>query len=271
MHNVFASTGAFIGRPNGRDFYLLRELAPQVDCDGFELMFYDTWYGRERELIDFLSTLGLSFQTYHCEKRIGELLAEERFSEAFDLFELNCSIARDVGSKLMILHLWNGPISDSNISANFSAYPELQKIAEKHGITLTAENVLSRGKSPLTLWHLLRKTSPDALFTYDTKMAQFDLENEVAFSPENIAIWDNVRHLHINDRVGGYRDWSSYRALHIGTGDVDFDAFFEGLKGVGYKGDFTVEANAFLPDGTLDLAALNESIKKVRELAKRLE
>lgn len=271
MHRVFASTGAFIGRPNGRDFRLLRELAPQVKCDGFELMFYDTWYGRERELIDFLGALGLSFPTYHCEKHIGELLAEERFSEAYERFEVNCSVAKDIGAKLMVIHLWNGPISDSNIGANFSAYPELQKIAAKYGITPTAENVISNGRSPLTLWHILRETSPDALFTYDTKMAQFDFENEVAFSPENIVFWDNVRHLHINDRVGGYRDWSSYRALNIGQGDVDFGAFFDGLKRVGYKGDFTVEANAFLPDGTIDLKALNESIEKVRVLAEGLK
>ena len=271
MHKVFASTGAFIGRPNGRDFRLLCELAPQVSCDGFELMFYDDWYGHERELIDFLGTLGLSFPTYHCEKRIGELLAEERFSEAYDLFEMNCKVADEVGSNLIVIHLWNGPISDSNISANFSAYPELQRIAAKHGVILTSENVISNGRSPLTLCKLLREKSPDALFTYDTKMAQFDLEHEAAFLPENIDFWGSVRHLHINDRIGGYRDWSSYRALNIGEGDVNFEAFFDGLRKVGYKGDFTVEASAFLPDGSLDLKSLNKSIEKVRKLAEILK
>ena len=271
MHKVFASTGAFIGRPNGRNFYLLEELAPRIDCDGFELMFYDDWYGREREMTGFLNTLGLDFPTYHCEKRVGELLAKERFSEAYEMFEINCSVAHDIGSKLMILHLWNGAISDSNIGANFSAYHELQRIAAKYGIILTSENVISSGRSPLTLCKMLLEFSPDALLTYDTKMAQFDLENAAAFTQENLYVWNSVRHLHINDRVGGYRDWSSYRALNIGRGDVDFDTFFDGLKSVGYKGDFTVEATAFLADGTLDLDALNKSIEKVRNLAERLK
>lgn len=271
MHKVFASTGAFIGRPNDRNFYLIKDLAARITCDGFELMFYEDWYAKERELTDFLNALGLSFPTYHCEKRIGELLAQERFSEAYEKFERNCSVAQDIGSKLMILHLWNGPISDSNIAANLSAYPELQKLAAKYGIILTSENVISSGRSPLTLCKMLIESSHDALLTYDTKMAQFDLENEAAFTRENLYVWNSVRHLHINDRVGGYRDWTSYRALNIGQGDVDFEAFFDGLIKVGYKGDFTVEANAFLPDGTLDLDSLNGSIEKVRQLAERLK
>ena len=85
MHRVFASTGAFIGRPNGRDFHRIAELAPKICCDGFELMFYEDWYGREGEICRFLGSLGLDFPTFHCEKKIGELLAQERFDEAFEL------------------------------------------------------------------------------------------------------------------------------------------------------------------------------------------
>ena len=269
MHRVFASTGAFIGRPNGRDFRLIADLAPKVRCDGFELMFYDDWYGREREIADFLCSLDLKFPTFHCEKRIGELLAEERFDEALKKFEANCFTAKSVGAKLMVLHLWNGIISDSNIGANFSAYLALAETAERYGITLTAENVIAHGSSPLTLWRRLLSTSPDALFTYDTKMAQFDLENEKAFSRENLFIWGSIRHMHINDRAGGYRDWSSIRTLNIGEGDVDFDGVFSGLKKVGYCGDFTVEANSFTAEGVPDLEALNRSVEKVKALVKK--
>ena len=265
MYEVFASTGAFVGRANGRDHRLIKTLAPKIFCDGFELMFYEGWRGKEREIADF----GLRFPTFHCEKQIGGLLAEERFSEAFEKFEQNCSAAKAAGAGLLVMHLWNGPTSDRNISANFSAYPELEKIAKKYGVTPTVENVIANGGSALGLWHRLLKTSPEVYFTYDTKMAQFDFDNEKAFLPENIGLWQRVRHMHINDRIGGYRDWSSYRALNIGAGDVDFDAVFEGLKKVGYSGDFTVEASAFLADGSLDLDGLNKSLERVRELAER--
>ncbi len=266
MHRVFASTGAFIGRPNGRDFHRIAELAPKICCDGFELMFYEDWYGREGEICRFLGSLGLDFPTFHCEKKIGELLAQERFDEAFEKFESNCLVAKELGSKLMVLHLWNGIISDSNIEANFSAYPKLSGIAKRCGLTLTAENVIAHSSSPILLWKRLLKTSPDASFTYDTKMAQFDLENEKAFSKENLGLWSSIKHMHINDRSGGYRDWSSIRTLNIGCGDVNFRLIFSGLKKVGYRGDFTVEANSFTPEGVPDLAALNRSVAKVREL-----
>ena len=38
MHQILCSTGALIGRPNGRDYRLLKQFCPQLECDGFEFM-----------------------------------------------------------------------------------------------------------------------------------------------------------------------------------------------------------------------------------------
>lgn len=269
MHKVYVSTGAFTGRLNGRNFRLIPELAQNLSCDGFELMFYEDWYDETDELIRALGGSGLRFPTLHCDKKIGEFLAEERFSEAFRRFEANCNAAHELGAKLLVLHLWNGTISDSNIGANFSAYPQLCRISEEYGLILTAENVLAHSGSPLKLWHKLRETSPEALFTYDTKMAEFDGDNAHAFDGENRALWANIRHLHLNDRTGGYRDWSSIRSLNIGEGTVDFEHVSRGLREVGYTGDFTIEATAFRSDGSLDFSGLQKSVESVRSLTLR--
>lgn len=270
MHRVYVSTGAFIGRPNGRDFKLIPEIAPKISCDGFELMFYTDWYGREEEIAEFLNGYDLlSFPRLHVEKTVGELLSQERFEEAYKNFSANCRVAKAVGARLLIMHLWNGPISDSNIEVNFSAYPRLEEIAGRFGLTLTVENVVAHYSAPLKLLNCLMSECPQAKFTYDTKMAEFDRENEVAFSPENVGLWRNVRHLHINDRAGERRDWSSLRALNIGEGTIDFDAFFDGLRSVGYSGDFTVEANAFDPQGELRLDKLNACVSDLRRLIAR--
>lgn len=266
MHKVYASTGAFIGRPNGRDYRLIKEIAPHVSCDGFELMFYEEWYGSEDKIAGFLCDTGLKFPTLHIEKKIGELLAEERFSEAFERFEINCKTAKRIGASIMILHLWNGPISDTNIGANYSAFPQLEDMANSCGLTLTVENVIARSGSPLELWHGLRKTCPGVFFTYDTKMAEFDGDNIRAFDGQNRVFWPNVRHMHINDRKGGYREWASIRSLNIGEGTVDFDFVFSKLKEVGYSGDFTVEANAFNAEGSLEIDKLQKSVDEVRRL-----
>ncbi len=267
MHKIYASTGAFIGRMNGRNFRLIPEIAEKISCDGFELMFYADWYGREEEIARFLrGCAGLEFPRFHVEKTIGELLSQEKFSEAYDCFERNCACAEAVGAKLLVMHLWNGPISDSNISANFSAYPRLDEIAGRYGLVLTAENVVAHHSKPLKLLNRLKELYPAAGFTYDTKMAEFDRENDVCFSRENLGLWENVKHIHINDRAGERRDWTSLRALNIGEGTVDFGAFFRGLRAVGYRGDFTVEANAFAPDGCLRLDKLNCCLGRLGEL-----
>lgn len=266
MSFLLASTGAFIGRMNGRDYRLIEKYAPEIECDGFELMGYEGWFGDSDSLVGYIKGLPYRFPTLHCDKTIGEYLTREMFDEAFERFRKNCYVAEKIGAKLLIIHLWNGPISDSNISANIKGYARLLEIARDYGLTATVENVIANGGSPLRHWHTLAEKYPDVTFTYDTKMAQFDFDNEKAFLPENIGLWKNVRHVHLNDRIGGYRDWSSYRALNIGAGDVDFKTFFAGLDSVGYSGGYTVEANAFRPDGTLDLDGLNKSLRAARRL-----
>ena len=44
MQQIICSTGALIGRPNGRDYRLLKQFCPQLECDGFEFIMYGTWY-----------------------------------------------------------------------------------------------------------------------------------------------------------------------------------------------------------------------------------
>lgn len=64
-HRVLCSTGAVIGRPNGRDHRLLEDFAKRLDCDGFEFMIYDTWYEKLDRVISDVSVMGLcAFLSY---------------------------------------------------------------------------------------------------------------------------------------------------------------------------------------------------------------
>ena len=54
MHQILCSTGALIGRPNGRDYRLLKQFCPQLECDGFEFMLYTTLYDQIEALTSFL-------------------------------------------------------------------------------------------------------------------------------------------------------------------------------------------------------------------------
>ena len=65
---VLCSTGALIGRPNGRNHRLLESFAPELDCGGFEFMIYDTWYPKLDEVVSDVRAMGLNIPTVHCEK-----------------------------------------------------------------------------------------------------------------------------------------------------------------------------------------------------------
>ena len=59
MQQIICSTGALIGRPNGRDYRLLKGCAENLRCDCYEFMMYDSWYGQADELTRFLKDLNL--------------------------------------------------------------------------------------------------------------------------------------------------------------------------------------------------------------------
>ena len=260
MNRILCSTGALITRRNGRNHRLLPGFAEKLDFDGFELMIYQSWYGFG-DIIDDIAGMGLVIPTVHCEKEIGELVSEGN-AQAYDRFEFDCKAAETVGAKLLVLHLWNGLVSDSNFAENLRAYDRLRNIAEKHGLLLTAENVVCNVSSPMERLLELETGYPDISFTFDTKMAQFHGELERIYNEE---FWQkHIRHLHINDYGGGVKDWSALQTLHIGSGNVDFDSFFGFVRKMGYNGDFTVEAASVSPEGLVDIDKLNEDFLKIK-------
>ena len=73
MAQILCSTGALIGRPNNRDYRILRDVCHKLNCDGFEFMMYSTWYGLEGDILKFLLELNINIPVMHCEKHIGEI------------------------------------------------------------------------------------------------------------------------------------------------------------------------------------------------------
>ena len=268
MHQILCSTGALIGRPNGRDYRLLRLFCPQLDCDGFEFILYSTWYDDIDALTTFLGELKLNIPVMHCEKTLAEHISaggEEELREAFRLFEINCRIAEAIGADRMVLHLWNGLISDSRFENNLRAYPQLRERAEKHGLTLLVENVVCH-QDPMSHWVELYRAYPDIRFVYDTKMADFHRQTELLYAPEYAWLWreGHILHYHVNDFGGDYMDWNNLKVLQLGKGHIDFGRFFRFIRETGYTGDFTFEGTAFDQTGTVHIADLNEQFTLAR-------
>lgn len=267
MSTILCSTGALIGRPNGRNHKLLAEFAPKLCCDGFELMIYDTWYEKMGEVVSDILQMGLKIPVVHAEKTLGQAISiggEENMEKALTLFEINVKAAKELGAEKIVLHLWDGMPSDSAFENNIAAYPLLHDIAESYGVDLLVENVVCNVQSPMRRILQLQEIYPEIHFIFDTKMAAFHQELEELYKEEHATLWNNIRHYHVNDYAGGYKEWSKLKTLPIGTGNVDFEAFFAYIKRTGYHDTFTIEATAFDQEGVVDFDMLNRCIATLR-------
>ena len=226
MNRVLCSTGAIITRKNNRDYNLLREIVPQIRCDGLEFMMYQSWHEEIEPLKRVLANFDVP--VFHMTKQIGELISQDNLAEAVVLFRADCELAEAIGSKLLVLHLWSGQASDQHIERNIAAYPVLRQIAEEHGLLLTVENVLCNTQDPLTHMRTLAEQYPDIRFTFDTKMAAFHSQMDALYKPENAWLAERIAHFHVNDYAGGHMDWANMRVRQLGQGHIDFDRFFAG-------------------------------------------
>lgn len=270
MSKILCSTGALIGRPNGRDYKMLRTLSKQLDCDGFEFMMYSSWYEEVDELKNSLREMELCIPVMHCEKHIGESISkggQEELADAYRRFAINCDIAQSIGAKKLVIHLWDGQTSDSNFSSNLAAYSHLWDKAQECELDLLVENVVCNVENPMKHWCELHDEYPDIHFIFDTKMAAFHAQLDLLYEPEYDWLWKekHIRHYHVNDYAGGYMDWQNLRTLPIGKGNVDFTRFFDFINKIGYEDTFTVESTAFNSEGAIDVEMLNNQFVYMRE------
>lgn len=290
MNRILCSTGALLGRPNKRDYRLLKEFTPRLNADGLELLVYDTWYPEIDDFIGTVKAMHLNIPVVHCEKAMGEALAgmkveyidgeyrrryfdadedREVLAKGLKEFDTNLRIANELGADKMVFHLWNGITSDGAIDKNIERLGLLLGKTEKAGVRLMIENVVCNQNAPLSNLAKVQACYKDIDFVYDTKMAEFHKETMNLFTPEYDWIVKNghIKHLHVNDYDGGYMDWGNLNVLPIGRGHVDFDTFFTEFNKYPYAGDYTVEATGFDFSGNVNIEMLNECFNSLRKVA----
>jgi len=264
-NKIYASTGAFIGRVNGRNYKLVLEYGSQIHCDGFELMMYDNWYGIMDQIIRDMSDSSLKFPVTHTEKSIGERISRNEQGDteyALERFRKNCYIAQGLGSDKLVTHLWGGSPSDKNIGHNIELFSKLDEIARSYHLLLTIENVVCNTHDPMTHIKELHHLYPNIMFTFDTKMAAFHQQLNWIYENEWNWLWkeNKIAHLHVNDYSGGYMDWSNLKTLHIGEGKIEFETFFDYIEKKEYQGSITVESTSMSADGSVQINKLNKSL-----------
>ena len=271
-NKILSSVGSFIGRGNGRNHKLIKELSEKINCDGIEFLVLTPWQENIIEITKELQDLSKPVPIFHFQKEIGELISRNEGNDteqAIELFKKSCEAAKIINSKQIVLHLWGGTGSDYNIEHNIETCEYLNIIAKKNELLLSIENIPCVAFSPIKYIKKLSKLFSEVYFTFDTKFAQFHNEmNESLFGNLKI-LWieKRINHIHINDYSGKYKEWKNLRGKQIGEGNVDFKLLFEHLKKINYPGTITMEAPGFY-NNVLNINRINESINFIRDRLK---
>lgn len=266
MSELYLSTGAFTGWPNGRNFRLALEYADAFQIDGFEWLIFDTWFDHLDDIVREYARANLFCPVVHADKGIGNHLSDpapEAFQEALRLWEVNLRAAAGVGAKKIVVHLWGLPHSDEYFDLVIDRTEELIERAALYGLEMVPENIACAKGSPLAHIEALAGRYPHLRFTIDTRPAEFS--RELTATCESLCA-GTVRagHVHINDYAGGYKEWEKLNPiLQPGKGQVDFDHFFAALKAIGYEGSITLEAPSMLKD-SVDVETLANGLDFIR-------
>src|SRR5438552_2638866 len=151
--SVLCSTGAFSRDPDRTGHHAILEYGPDLDVDGFEVIFYSDWYRDAGRIAQDLRESGLRFPAMHAEKSIGPLLGgatREEHRQGFQNLISNCRLGSEIGAQFVVLHLWGLPASDLYIERNLAALGDCLSITEDHGLQLAVETVPCLRGDPLS-------------------------------------------------------------------------------------------------------------------------
>ena len=186
-----------------------------------------------------------------------------------DIVERTLRCASLLGVRYVVVHpLWrkaDGSFYEDPaefISVNKEAIQPLLTAAEKHGVVILSENLLWGASIPAeNIADLVKAVdSPQFGWCYDTGHANafgrsYDALKDVSCLPVSLHIQDN----HANGRDDH---------LIPGDGNIDWYGFMKVLKGIGYPGEFVIEAHhqtLEMEDDKRD-PFLAELLRRAREL-----
>lgn len=269
--SLLCSTGAFTRDPDHTGYQAIMQVAPLLDIDGLEVLFYSDWYGASSAIGAALAASGLRFPVLHTEKSIGPLLgSEQRADQILGLarFTQNCQFAHAIGSHTVVLHLWGLPESDDYIERNLSNLADCLATADKYRVTLAVETIPCRRADPLTHVRRAIEHDPRCHVALDTEFLAIHNQLETALQADWLWHTSTVRHIHIKDFDGTmFNAHGNRRYLHPGEGNISFSDVFATLHKRAFAGSISLEASALAPDGSLDTVRIQQALAQLRAYA----
>jgi len=266
---LLCSTGTFSRFPDLTDYRSILTYGPELEVDGFELMFYPDWTPEIEHIAVGLSKSGLHFPTLHAEKGIGPALVsslpEER-EQGWQWLQASCQLGSLLGSHLLIFHLWGLPGSDERIEQNLQHLEDCITLTEEFGLELAVETIPCRRADPLS--NVRRAIDQDRRSQVALDIEFLAMHNQLQTALETDWLWqqNRVRHIHIKDYDGGIYSSDNYRSyLHPGEGRINFTQFFEALRQRNFTGNISIESSVVNRDGTRDIHRLMKGLTMLRQ------
>ena len=176
----------------------------------------------------------------------------------------------EAGGKICIIH----PEAYSSAEENAEMYLELLPFAKECGVKIATENMWDWDKekncakkaacSPHDDFVAHIKAVNDPYFIACLDIGHAEMRGLDTNAPTMIrALGDSLGALHIHDND----KWKDLHGLPF-TMQIDFEAVVKALKEVGYKGEFTLEADTYLKDHTKE--NVFEGVLEMARVARRL-
>ncbi|MGE4549381.1 MAG: sugar phosphate isomerase/epimerase family protein [Intestinibacillus sp.] len=199
----------------------------------FKLDFIEALYA-------LLSQKGLRVTSVHpySSPMEGQMLLSDyprRTEDGIQQYTRYFAAAQRLGAQYFTFHGERSVIRDRNaadISRKIEVYHRLCDLASQHGLVLAQENVAwCKSENPRYL-RMLYERVPELGFTLDLKQAHRAGHH---WSEYLDAVGDRIVNIHINDFD------STRSCLLPGEGAMDYAAFFDRLRELGYQGKVLIE------------------------------
>lgn len=267
---LLCSTGAFSRYPDYTSYRATLTYGPQLDVDGFELMFYPEWADNLDEIAAQLKRSGLRFPALHAEKSVGTALGslqEEKRAQGLRMLEANARLGRAIGAQLLVLHLWGWPELDDRLAINLQCLGPCLDLVEAYGLELAIETIPARQTDPLSNVRRAIEQDARAKVTLDTEFLTRYGQLDEALAADWLWREPLVRHIHIKDfDTALFSRENNRRYLHPGEGEIDFAHVFAALKARNFHGNISLEASAINADGVVDILRIQHSLALLRRL-----
>jgi sugar phosphate isomerase/epimerase len=267
---LLCSTGTFSRFPDLTDYRSILTYGPELEVDGFELMFYPDWATQIEQIASALLKSQLRFPAIHAEKGIVPALVSSRLEEheqGWQWMQASCQLGKSLGAHLLIFHLWGFPDFDEKIEQNLQLLNDCLKISEDYGLRLVVETIPCRYNDLLSIIYRVVDQEPDVLVALDTEFLAMHNQLEAALKADWLWQYNRVRHIHIKDYDGSLYSTDNYRRyLHPGEGNINFPKFFDGLKLHNFRGNISLETSIVNQDGMRDMHKLKKSLSMLHEL-----